>query len=93
MLVLGGIRNYGILRRSNIFCILTVAEQSWDAREKVPQEKSMRDGDAGKIGKVNRFITFHFPIPYGCITLLAVVLVALGTLAVSALALSGAILK
>jgi len=51
----------------------------------------MRDGDAGKIGKVNRFITSQFPIPYGCITLLALVLVALVALAVSALALSEAI--
>jgi hypothetical protein len=80
----------GYFADPTFFVSYTVAEQSWNYRGKGPKEKSMRDGDAGKIGKVNRFITSHFPIPYGCITLLALVLVAL---AVSALALSGAILK
>ncbi|MGA3105903.1 MAG: hypothetical protein ABSD53_15585 [Terriglobales bacterium] len=53
----------------------------------------MRDGDAGKIDKINRFFTSHVPIPYGCLTLLALVLGVLGSFVVSALALSAAILK
>jgi hypothetical protein len=53
----------------------------------------MRDDGAGKIGKVNRFFSSHIPIPYGCITLLALILAVLGALAVSTLSLSVAILK
>jgi hypothetical protein len=53
----------------------------------------MRDGNAGKIGKLNRLFTSHIPIPYGCITILALLLGVLGTLAVSAVALTVAISK
>jgi hypothetical protein len=53
----------------------------------------MRENGAGKIGMVNRFFSSHIPIPYGCITLLALVLGVLGALAVSAFALRVAILK
>ena len=52
----------------------------------------MRDGDAGKIDKINRFFTSHIPIPDGCVTLV-LILGALATLAASALALSAAVLK
>jgi hypothetical protein len=59
----------------------------------VLKEKTMRDGETGKIGKVNLFFSSHIPIPYGCIIMPVLVLLALGALAVSALALSAAILK
>ena len=46
-----------------------------------------------KIEQITRQYTSHIPIPYGCLTVVAIALVALATVVVSSMAIAIAILK
>jgi hypothetical protein len=46
-----------------------------------------------KIGQITRQYTSHIPIPYGCLTVVAVVLGVLATVVASSMAIAIAILK
>jgi len=53
----------------------------------------MNSSRGTRIGQITRQYTSHIPIPYGCLTVVAVVLGALATVVVYSMAIAIAILK
>jgi hypothetical protein len=64
-----------------------------DLKEEKLGGKLMSGGHEQEIAKITKPFASHIPIPYGCLTLLALILGALTTLVVSSLAIGIAILK
>ena len=53
----------------------------------------MSDGRKREMGKMTNAYASHLPIPYGCLSLVALILGSLTTLVVSSLAIGIAILR
>ena len=74
------------------FCFFLQADGKDRPKER-HKENSMSDGRKREMGKMTNAYASHLPIPYGCLSLVALILGSLTTLVVSSLAIGIAILR
>jgi len=73
------------------YCIST--RNFYELKAEKRRRVSMSREHVGEVAKITQPLTSHIPIPYGCLTLVALTLGTLTTVVVSSLAIGIAILR